>query len=120
MQSSSLRTCPSKPLGLYAGFEWGLRDVKFLSPFSFSGNKDGTTFKFHVAVSDYDKEFNVAIPTFTEPFIILFIPNKTGDNCVLLSMDRCSSELGKKVSMQWIADNLSRKWAMKISPTSTA
>lgn len=117
---SSLRTCPSKPLGLYAGLEWGLGDIKFLSPFSFSGTKEGRIFHFHVAVSDYDKDFNVFLPLFTEPFIILFIPNKTGDNCVMLAGDRCSRDMGQKVSMQWVANNLSRKWEMKISPISIA
>ena len=70
-------------------------------------------------MSDYDKDFNVYIPKFTEKFICLIIPNKKGDNSVILTKEDCQEVMGKKVSMQWIADKLKKKWAVTISRTST-
>jgi len=69
---------------------------------------------------DYDIDFKVFIPSFTEKYICIIIPNKKGDNSVLLTRDDCSSVMGSKVSMQWIADKLKKKWEMKISPASIA
>ena len=119
MQSKSLRTCPSKPLGLYAAIEWGLRDVKFLSPFSFCGSKDDITHTFHCSMQDYDDDFKVYIPEFTEDFIVIFLPNKKGDNNILLTNEDCKEVMGTKVSMEWIANRIKKKWATKISRTST-
>ncbi len=116
---SSLRTCPSKPLGLYAGLEWGLGNIRFLSPFSFSGTKQGVTHTFHVSMQDYDKDFNLYIPEFEEQYIVLFIPNKSGDNAVLLTRDGCLDKMCSMVSLKWISKKLKKKWAMKISPIST-
>lgn len=120
MQSKSLRTCPSKPVGLYAALEWGLRDVKFLGPFSFCGSKEDINLTFHCTMNDYDSDFNVFIPSFTEKYICIIIPNKKGDNSVLLTRDDCKGVMGSKVSMQWIAEKLKKKWAMPISPISIA
>ena len=119
MQSKSLRTCPSKPVGLYAALEWGLRDVKFLGPFSFCGRKDKVNLTFHCVMNDYDSNFNVFIPSFTEKYICIVLPNKKGDNSVLLTREDCMDVMGGSVSMQWIADKLKKKWAMEISPIST-
>lgn len=71
-------------------------------------------------MNDYDPDFNVFIPLFTEKYICIIIPNKKGDNSVLLTREDCADVMGGKVSMQWIADKLKKKWAMKISPTSIA
>lgn len=70
-------------------------------------------------MSDHDEDFNVYIPKFTEKFICLIIPNKKGDNSVVLTKEDCQEVMGKKVSMQWIADKLKKKWAVTISRTST-
>jgi hypothetical protein len=119
MQSKSLQTCPSKVGGLYAAMEWGLRNIAFLGPYSFCGNKDNVNLTFHCHMQDYDEDFNVYIPQFTEKYIMLIIPNKKGDNSVLLTKDDCADVMGSKVSMKWIANKLRRKWEMKISRTST-
>ena len=119
MQSRSLRTCPSKPLGLYAAIEWGLRDVKFLGPFSFCATKNENKLTFHCTMSDHDKDFKIYIPKFTEQYICVTIPNKKGDNSVLLSREDCEGVMGTRVSMQWIADKLKKKWELKISNRST-
>lgn len=70
-------------------------------------------------MNDYDPDFNVFIPSFTEKYICIVLPNKQGDNSVLLTREDCAGVMGTSVSMQWIADKLKKKWAMKISPTST-
>lgn len=70
-------------------------------------------------MQDYDDEMNVYIPKFDESFICIIIPNKRGDNSVILTNEDCKEFMGKRVSMKWIAEKLKRKWAMKISPTST-
>lgn len=71
-------------------------------------------------MNDYDSDFNVFIPSFTEKYICIIIPNKKGDNSVLLTRDDCKGVMGSKVSMQWIAEKLKKKWAMPISPISIA
>ena len=119
MQSKSLQTCPSKPVGLYAAMEWGLRDITFLGPYSFCGRKDNVNLTFHCIMQDYDKDFNVYIPEFSEKFICLVIPNKYGDNSVVLTREDCEPVMKSRVSMHWIAEKLKRKWEMKISRAST-
>ena len=119
MQSKSLQTCPSKPVGLYAAVEWGLRNITFLGPYSFCGSKDNVNLTFHCNMQDYDEDFDVYIPEFTEKYIMLIIPNKDGDNSVLLTKDDCADVMGSKVSLKWISNKLRRKWEMKVSRTST-
>lgn len=99
--------------------EWGLRDVTFLGPYSFCGRKEDINLTFHCIMQDYDPNFDVYIPKFDEKYICLVIPNKTGDNSVLLSKDDCKEVMGSKVSLKWISQKLRRKWEMKISRTST-
>jgi len=100
----------SKGFGLYAIMDWGLGDVKFLSPQTFSGKKHGRTMSFFVHAEDYDKDFTISIPNFDTDFLIVFIPNKEGDNCVVLDGAEASEMIGKRVEMTWIANRLKRKW----------
>lgn len=119
MQSRTLRTYPSRPLGLYAAMEWGLGNIKFLSPFSFCGSRGGKTMDFHVVFNEYDEVYDIDLPEFNEQFLILLIPNKPGDNTVVLSREDCKEKMGKKVSMAWVATRIKRKWTMNLSRTST-
>ena len=111
MQSKKAAISPSKVFGLYASIEWGLRDIKFLGPQSFCGSKEGKTWSFFANVSEHDKEFDVFLPKFEDDYVILFIPNKVGDNCVLIDKASCTERMGQKVSMKWIAQRIKRKWA---------
>ncbi len=70
-------------------------------------------------MQDYDEDFEVYIPEFTEKYIMLMIPNKKGDNSVLLTKDDCADVMGGKVSLKWISNKLKRKWEMKVSRIST-
>lgn len=71
-------------------------------------------------MQDYDKDFNVFIPRFEEEYICICLPNKSGDNNVLLTKDDCKDVMNQKVSMKWISQRIKKKWETKISPTSTA
>lgn len=99
---------PSKPFGFYACWEWGLRDIKFLSPFSFSANKDGKRITFFVHVQDHSDEYEVSLPLFSEDYLILYIPNKEGDNCVVIDGKDCIGRL--TANFKWIALSLKRKF----------
>tara|TARA_R100001463_G_scaffold28337_4_gene64863 strand:- start:22589 stop:22942 length:354 start_codon:yes stop_codon:yes gene_type:complete len=110
-------TCLSKSFGIYAMMEWGLRDVKFLSPQTFSGKKGGRTMTFTAAMRSYDKDFMVPIPNFETNYLILFIPNKEGDNCIILEERDGMVWNEDKVSLNWIALNLKRKWNAKLKTT---
>ena len=103
-----LTTCPSKPFGFYACWEWGLSNVKFLSPFSFSANKDGKEITFFVHVQDHTDKHQVSLPLFAEDYLILYIPNKVGDNCVVIDGNDCIGQL--TINFKWIAASLKRKF----------
>ena len=113
MEQQKLTTYPSKPFGLYARLEWGLRDVKFLSPFSFSASREGKTYTFGVLMTDYNSNMDVVLPGNHEHYLILCIANKQGDNCVLLDGNICRSP--KVVSLKWIGENLKRKFYVKLT-----
>lgn len=120
MQKQRLQTYPSKPIGLYAAMEWGLKNVKFVSPFSFCGSKEGKELTFQVSWQDHAEDFSLLIPEFNEQYLIMYIPNKKGDNAVLLTREDCLSSMGSRVNMKWIAERIKTKWIMTTSPTSTS
>lgn len=90
--------------------EWGLRDIEFLSPQTFSACKKGRRMSFHVHAENYDKDFTVSVPKFDTDFLLLFIPNKEGDNCVILTRPDTWEKIGQRVDMVWISKKLKRKW----------
>lgn len=116
-QKRKQQTYLSKALGLYARIEWGLRDVKILSPFSFSAKKQSEEFKFSTHMSSYDSNMDVYVPSFEEEFIILFIPNKKADNCILMRREDCLKVMGSSVTMNWLADKILRKWRIELRET---
>lgn len=115
MQSKTAEISHSKGFSLLMSIEWGLRDIKFLSPHSFSAKKDGKVFCFDVCTSIHDDNFDVFLPVFDNEYLIMFIPNKSGDNCVLMTKIDCSEMMGNKVSMKWISDRIKRKWNVRTS-----
>lgn len=113
MQKKPTETSHSKGIALLMSVEWGLRNIRFLSPHSFSAEKDGKVFCFDVCTSIHDDSFDVMLPAFDNEYLIMFIPNKSGDNCVLMTNNDCTEMMGKKVSMKWIADRIKRKWNVR-------
>jgi hypothetical protein len=81
-------TSLSKLFACYAEFEWGLRDVNVLGPYSFQATGKKGPSKFLISVQDH-KDFNVELPAFDEEFVILWIQNKVGDNCVVMAKEDC-------------------------------
>jgi len=65
---------------------------------------------FHVHAENYDKDFTVSIPKFDTDFLLLFIPNKEGDNCVILTRADTWEKRANRVDMVWISKKLKRKW----------
>ena len=108
----NLTLYPSKPFGLYAMMEWGLRDVKFLSPFSFSANTGDSTLTFHVSIQDHTEAHEVELPAIDEQYLILYIPNKRGDNCVVIDAKDCPS-VDTFVEFKWVAKHLKRKFYVR-------
>jgi len=107
-------TSLSKGFGVYAMIEWGLRDIEFLSPQTFSACKGTRRMSFHVHAENYDKDFTVSIPKFDTDFLLLFIPNKEGDNCVILTRADTWEKRASRVDMTWIAKKLKRKWNARL------
>ena len=105
----------SKGFGLYAAIDWGLGDVKFLSPQTFSGKKNGRTMTFTVHAENYDKDFTISIPKFDTDFLLVFVPNKEGDNCVILTRADTWEKIDERVDMVWISKKLKRKWNAKLT-----
>jgi len=107
----------SKAVGLYAGIEWGLRDITFLSPFIFSSNK-GT---FYVQVcTHYETKVLINDYTSSVDYYVLIIKNKDGDNAVLMKHEDISSHRNKSVDFKWIAKHLKKKWRMDFRQSTTA
>ena len=104
-----------KAFGLFASVEWGLGGVKFLSPHSFSGKKGGVEISFYVHCEEYNEDFSVSIPEFTDDYLIVFIPNKKGDNCVIITKQDCEGKMSSLVNLKWISTKLKRKWDARIT-----
>jgi len=117
-QKKKRQTCLSKALGLYARIEWGLRDVKILSPFSFSAIKETETFSFRTHQCDHDESMDVYLPEFNEQFIIVFIPNKKADNCILMRREDCLGSMASNVTMKWLASKILKKWRVNLKEIS--
>ena len=65
---------------------------------------------FHVHAENYDKDFTVSVPKFDTDFLLLFIPNKEGDNCVILTRARYLGEDWSTGRHGMDIQKLKRKW----------
>ncbi len=106
---------PSKAVALYAGIEWGLRDIAFLSPFIFSSNvgvfyvQECTHADSKVLINDYVNDVD---------YFVLLIKNKDGDNAVLMKSKAVMPYKNKVVDFTWIAKHLKKKWRVDYQSTS--
>jgi hypothetical protein len=106
--------CPSKVIALYAGIEWGLRDITFLSPFIFSSNlgvfyvQECIHVDSQVLINDYVTDVD---------YFILLIKNKDGDNAVLMKHEDIMPYRNEVVDFTWIAKNWKKKWRVDYQST---
>ena len=70
---------------------------------------------FTVHAENYDKDFTVSLPRFDTDFLLLFIPNKEGDNCVILTRADSWERREDRVDMVWISKKLKRKWNARLT-----
>jgi len=101
---------PSKPLALWAAIEWGLRDVKITSPSSFSATSMEKRIHFHVFIKNHRNAFvDLGVDSVDEGVVLLLIPNKAGDNFVVIKSEDLSSINLRNLSFEEIAKTLKRK-----------
>ncbi len=91
--------------------EWGLRDIEFSAP-KLSLPVRGTRPK---CLSMSMRRTTIKTSRYpylnsTPIFLLLFIPNKEGDNCVILTRADTWEKRANRVDMTWIAKKLKRKW----------
>jgi hypothetical protein len=112
-----MTTSPSKAIGLFAGIEWGLKDIKILSPFIFSSDKGvfyvqvSTHFDTSILINDYQSK---------PDYFVLIIKNKEGDNSVLLKEEDVLQHKNKYVDFKWIAKHLKKKWRVDFHQSTIA
>lgn len=96
--------------------EWGLKDVEFLSPYSFRCNhglfycrqRNHEDSKIFIEWYDDEKDHE---------YVVYLIPNKRGDNCVLFRAKDIAPMSNKWVTFEWIAKHLKKKWRIDVSTT---
>jgi hypothetical protein len=84
------KTYLSKVFCLYAVLEWGLKEYDILCPHSFRGVGKNGMVSFMVTCQNHE-DFKVTIPEFDQDFLIIWILNKSGDNCVVVDRKDCIS-----------------------------
>jgi len=103
-----MKNCPSKPFSLFTSLDWGLRDVKVTSPFSFSARKNGLEMSFKCVIM-YHNNGMVMMKKYDEDYLLLLIPNKKGDNFIVLTKEDCEEQMEELVSFEWLAPRIKRK-----------
>lgn len=98
--------------------EWGLKDVKFISPHSFRCNHG--EFLCRVWGHEDSKIFIEWLDDESDDlYVVYIIPNKEGDNCVLFKAKDVAPMSNKWVTFKWIAENLKKKWRITVSPSTS-
>lgn len=120
MHQQQLTTSPSKLIGLYASIEWGLRDIKFLSPHSFSSNHG--TFTCAYKTHEDGKVFvSWREDMRDDEYDVFIIRNKElGDNAVLFRSKDLEPMSNKWITFEWIAKHLKKKWRVDFHPSTSA
>jgi hypothetical protein len=102
-----------KAIGTLICIEWGLRIVEFLDPFSFLAvsTKTGVIVSIRCEVLEQIKKDGSYCVYMTKPeeeYYIGIIPEKVGDNVVLIKSD-LMKDGSSAYPYKWIADNLKAK-----------
>jgi hypothetical protein len=107
-------TCLSKVFSFYARLEWGLSDLNITTPIFFSAKTDkGDEVNFTCVMEDHE-DMTVFIPEFDQ-FLLMLIPNKKGDNFIVLDKIGCSSMINKRVTFKDIANVIRRKTRFEVT-----
>ena len=107
-------TCLSKVLSVYARLEWGMSDVKITTPIFFSAKtQKGDAVNFTCVMEDH-KDMTVFIPEFDQ-FLLMLIPNKKGDNFIVLDHKGCESMMNQIVTFKQIANVVRRKTRFEVT-----
>lgn len=105
-----------KPVAIWASLEWGLKVIAF-GPRSFQAvTEDGEILVISCLIQDH-VDSSLIIPKFNNSYLVICIPNKEGDNCVLLTRDDCINHFNQKVTFKWVAKTLRKKFRIGISMT---
>jgi len=98
----------SKVFSVYARLEWGLNDVKVITPIFFSAkSKDSKEIEFMCSIQNH-KDCTVSIPVFKD-ILLMLIPNKKGDNFIVLDKKGCEGMMGKVITFKELANAIRRK-----------
>ena len=107
---------PSKLIALYGSLEWGLRDITFLSPFSFRCNHG----EFLCRARNHE-DAKIFVEWLEDErddwYVVYIIPNKAGDNCVLFKSVDIAEMSNKWITFEWIAKKYKKKWRIDIQST---
>lgn len=116
MLSKEAMTCPSKAIALYGTMEWGLKNIEFLSPYSFRCNHG----LFYCRVKDHE-DSKIFVEWYEQrqddEYVVYIIPNKKGDNAVLFLAKDIDPMSNKYMSFEWIAKHLKKKWRVDLTYT---
>jgi hypothetical protein len=109
-----LMNCLSKVFSLYARLEWGLSDVKITTPIFFSAkNKEMKDIEFMCVMQDH-KDATIDLPVFND-ILLMLIPNKKGDNFIVLDQKGCKKMMGRNVTFKELADAIRRKTRFEVT-----
>lgn len=101
---------PSKPFALWAAIEWGLCGVKITSPSSFSATSNGRQLHFQIFIKNHRKAFvDLGVDSVDDGFVLLLIPNKSGDNFVVIKSEDLASLNLRNLSFEELAKVIKRK-----------
>ena len=101
--------CLSKAFSVYARLEFGIGDVKVISPFLFSGSPKGSNkrYEFHCH-SENHVGAKLFIPKFKDTLFML-IPNKKGDNFIVLKEADLKDKMNGMVDFKTLANVIKYK-----------
>jgi hypothetical protein len=107
--------CLSKVFSFYARLEWGLSDVKVTTPIFFSAKpkKGGDSIEFMCVMQDH-KDATIDLPVFND-ILLMLIPNKKGDNFIVLDRKGCQSMMGRNITFKELAGAIKRKTRFEVS-----
>lgn len=88
--------------------EWGLKDFRIISPHLFSAKANDKEYVFFVNIENHIN-YKLSKPNHDADFYVILIPNKNGDNLILLTRSDLMAHSECFLDFNWIASNLKKK-----------